>query len=174
MTYTTCMLEKKRIDYLQMFRRYKTLFQNFLQSANNQKKVCLKVVVYSHDNVFPKFWDLGSYDLQNSYLFGAIRVEKKISYKEKQKLQESSGHFTAQFTVNVDGRDVKICKFEFMNVLGLQNSGGRIDHIVKMKTAGWAVVPIKDGRGKHKCTNRWPKTICQKPYRWYTKISEPL
>ncbi|CAH2000346.1 unnamed protein product [Acanthoscelides obtectus] len=36
-----------------------------------------------------------------------------------------------------------------MGVHVLQDCGGRIDHIVKMKTTG-AVVPIKDGHGKHK------------------------
>lgn len=113
------------------------------------QKNCRSKLNNSHENIFTKFWDLGSYDLQNSYLFGAIRVEKKKrSYKKKQKRQESSRQFTAQYIVNVDGRDVKVCKVEFMSIHGLQNCRGRIDHIVKMKTTG-AVVPIKDRRGKH-------------------------
>ncbi|CAH2002700.1 unnamed protein product [Acanthoscelides obtectus] len=112
------------------------------------QKNCRDKLSNSHENIFSKFWDLGSYDLQNSYLFGAIRVlKKKRSYKKKQKRQESSRQFTAQYIVNVDGRDVRVCKVEFMSVHGLQNCRGRIDHIVKMKTTG-AVVPIKDGRVK--------------------------
>lgn len=111
---------------------------------------CRQKLNNSHESIFTNFWDLGSYDLQNSYLFGAIRVEKKKrSYKKKHKRQESSRHFSAQYTLNnVDGREVKVCKIEFMSVHGLQNSRGRIDHIVKMKTTG-ALVPKKDARGKH-------------------------
>lgn len=106
------------------------------------QKNCRDKLSNSHETIFTRCSDLGSYDLQNSYLFGAIRVEKKKrSYKKKQNRQE----FTAQYTVNVDGRDVKICKVEFMHVHRLQNSRGRIDHIVKMKTTG-AVIPITDAR----------------------------
>lgn len=114
------------------------------------KNKCRKKLGNTYETVFTKFWDLGSFDLQNSYLFGCIRLEpKKRSYKQKQKRQESRRKFTAQYMVNVNGEDVKVCKVEFMSVHGLQKSRGRINNIVKMKSTG-AVVPNQDGRGKHK------------------------
>lgn len=127
----------------------KTVKARELESSCTCKNKCREKLNNTHETIFTKFWGLGSYDLQNSYLFGCIRVEKKKrSYKKKQKRQESSRKFTAQYTVNIDGYDVKICKVGFMSVHGIQNSRGRVDHIVNMKTSG-AVVPGKDGRGKH-------------------------
>ncbi|KAL1488803.1 hypothetical protein ABEB36_014599 [Hypothenemus hampei] len=73
------------------------------------QKKCREKINKTEDIIFTKFWDLESYDLQNSYLYGCIRVDKKkIFYKNKQNRQESSRKFTAKYTVNVDGQDVNI------------------------------------------------------------------
>lgn len=120
------------------------------------KNKCREKLSNTHEIIFNKFWDLGSFDLQNFYLFGCIHVRNKNrSYKKKQKRQESSRNITADYTVTVQGQSVKICKVEFMRVHGLQNSRGRVNRIVKMKSQG-SVVPETDKRGKHE--NR-PKKI---------------
>lgn len=114
------------------------------------KKKCREKLNNMHETIFHKFWDLGTFDMQNSYLFGCIRIHsKKRSYKKKQKRQESSRTFNAEYTVNVTGQEVSICKVEFMRVHGLQNSRGRINRIVKMKAQG-SSTSAKDSRGKHK------------------------
>ncbi|KAJ8975440.1 hypothetical protein NQ317_014198 [Molorchus minor] len=113
------------------------------------KNKCRQKLKDSHETIYRKFWELGSLDLQNSYLFACIEiVAKKRSYKNKQKRQESSRKFTVQYMLNVNGEAVKVCKVEFMNIHGLQKSRGRMNNIVKMKATG-AVVPISDGRGRH-------------------------
>lgn len=94
--------------------------QNCRQKLNNTEEL-----------IFNQFWKLGSYDLQNSYLFGCIHVgKKKRSYKKKSKRQQSTRKFSARYFVQIDGAHVKICKREFMNLHGLQNSRGRFDNII--------------------------------------------
>ncbi|CAH0564506.1 unnamed protein product [Brassicogethes aeneus] len=113
------------------------------------KNMCREKLDNTHEAIFNKFWDLGSFDLQNSYLFGCIRIHKnKRSYKKKQKRQEFSRTFNAEYTVNINGKDVQICKVEFMSIHGIQNSRGRINRVVKMKAQG-SSVPEPYRRGKH-------------------------
>lgn len=86
--------------------------QNCRQKLNN-----------TEEHIFNQFWKLGSYDLQNSYLFGCIHLgKKKRAYKKKTKRQQSRRTFTACYVVEIDGAHVKICKREFMSLHGLQNS----------------------------------------------------
>lgn len=113
------------------------------------KYKCREKLQGKHETIFNSFWDLGSYDLQNSYLFGCIEVvPKKRSYIKKQKKQESSRKCNAIYKVNVNSESVKISKAEFMGVHGLQYSRGRINLIVSQKIQGVSV-PKKDQRGKH-------------------------
>lgn len=103
----------------------------------------------NHEQLFTKFWDLSSFDIQNSYLFGCIRAKnKKRSYKKKQKNNVSRRKFTADYLVNIGDEEIKICKTEFLSVHGLQKSRGRVERILKMKVGG-AMVPKPDMRGKH-------------------------
>lgn len=114
------------------------------------KNKCREKLENTSADIFTRFWHLASFDLQNIYLFGCIRLElKKRSYKKKQKNQESRRKFTARYMINVNGEDVQVCKEEFMSLHGLHISRGRINNLVKMKSTG-AVLPNQDGRGKHK------------------------
>lgn len=98
------------------------------------KNKCREKLEECYTEIFQTFWDLGSYNLQNSYLYGCIQVQpKKRSYRKKQKKQESSRKCTARYMVNVNGRNTKICKTEFINVHGLQLSKGRINRLVSKK-----------------------------------------
>ncbi|CAG9773407.1 unnamed protein product [Ceutorhynchus assimilis] len=113
------------------------------------KNRCREKLQGNHEQLFTKFWDLGSFDLQNSYLFGCIRAEnKKRSNKKKQMNNVSRRKFTADYLVNIGDEEKKICKTEFLSVHGLQKSRGKVERILKMK-AGGAMVPEPDMRGKH-------------------------
>uniref|UniRef100_A0A6P7G248 Uncharacterized protein LOC114336788 n=1 Tax=Diabrotica virgifera virgifera TaxID=50390 RepID=A0A6P7G248_DIAVI len=71
-------------------------------------------------NIFNEFWNLGSWELQNSYLFGCIDiVKKKRSYPKKQKHQESHRKSNAVYSINVNGETTRVCKTEFLNIHGL-------------------------------------------------------
>lgn len=68
------------------------------------KNKCREKLENTSADIFTRFWDLASFDLQNIYLFGCIRLElKKRSYKKKQKNQESRRKFTARYMINVNG-----------------------------------------------------------------------
>ncbi|XP_046810556.1 uncharacterized protein LOC124420705 isoform X1 [Lucilia cuprina] len=119
------------------------------------KRNCRQKLNNAHEDIFNNFWTIGSYDLQNCYLFDCIQVgDKRRCYKTKTKNQQSRRTISASYTVNVNGVNISVCKVEFMNLHGLQNSRGRLDHIIKMKREG-AIFPKTDGRGKH--TNRCNK-----------------
>lgn len=69
---------------------------------------------YTHESIFKKFFDLGSLDIQNSYLFDWVYLRnKKRSHKKKAEATESSRKITTEYSVNVKGQDVKICKVEY-------------------------------------------------------------
>ncbi|XP_046810558.1 uncharacterized protein LOC124420705 isoform X3 [Lucilia cuprina] len=97
------------------------------------KRNCRQKLNNAHEDIFNNFWTIGSYDLQNCYLFDCIQVgDKRRCYKTKTKNQQSRRTISASYT----------------------NSRGRLDHIIKMKREG-AIFPKTDGRGKH--TNRCNK-----------------
>lgn len=113
------------------------------------KKRCGEKLDGNEENIFNEFWNLGSWDLQNVYLFGCIGIaKKKRSYKKKQKRQESSRSCNAVYSINVNGQSVEVCKTEFLNIHGLQKSKGRLNNIVSKKIRGTSI-PEKDKRGKH-------------------------
>nr|CAI5859197.1 unnamed protein product [Callosobruchus analis] len=108
------------------------------------KYKCREKLEGTQESIFNKFWDLGSYYKQNSYLFGCMKLDKKKrDYRKKQKRQESSKKMNAVYNVNVNSQNIRICKTEFLNVHGLQSSRGRINRTVSRKIKG-ASVPDKD------------------------------
>nr|XP_022910779.1 uncharacterized protein LOC111421817 [Onthophagus taurus] len=113
------------------------------------KKRCREKLDGNENRIFNEFWNLGSWELQNGYLFGCIAIaKKKRSYKTRQKRQESSRTSNAIYSVNANGQTVNVCKTEFLNVHGLQKSKGRLNNIVSKKIRG-TPVPEKDKRGRH-------------------------
>lgn len=113
------------------------------------KNQCREKLQSCETNIFNEFWNLGSWELQNSYLFGCVHiVKKKRSYPKKQKHQESHRQSNAVYSVNVNGETTRVCKTEFLNVHGLQSSKGRLNNIVSKKIKGIRV-PERDKRGKH-------------------------
>lgn len=111
------------------------------------KKNCGEKLRCYETHIFNEFWNLGSRELQNSYLFGYIDiVKKKRSYRKKQKYPESHRHSNAVYSVNVNWETTRVCKTEFLNVHGLQSSKDRLNNIVTNKIKGNRV-PGKDKRG---------------------------
>ncbi|CAH2009676.1 unnamed protein product [Acanthoscelides obtectus] len=113
------------------------------------KKNCRQLLQETASTIFHAFWDLNSYDEQNTYLFSTVKViPKKRSYKKKTKRAESARRVTNQYFVKVNGVDIQICKTEFLSVHGLQNSSKRLKLIAQQIVEG-RTTPKRDGRGKH-------------------------
>lgn len=113
------------------------------------KKKCRELLRGTETSIFNSFWDLETYETQNTYLFSTIKVTtKKRCYKKKTKRQESKRKFTNLYFVKVNGIDVQICKQEFLAVHGLQNSAKRVKLISKQISEGRST-PKKDERGRH-------------------------
>uniref|UniRef100_A0A6P7F544 Uncharacterized protein LOC114325131 isoform X2 n=1 Tax=Diabrotica virgifera virgifera TaxID=50390 RepID=A0A6P7F544_DIAVI len=70
--------------------------------------------------IFTQLWNLGSFDIQNSYLFGCIKMcSKKRHYPKKPKKAVSGRKYSVEYYVTVNTETIKICKSEFMSVHGL-------------------------------------------------------
>ncbi|CAH1987497.1 unnamed protein product, partial [Acanthoscelides obtectus] len=124
------------------------------------KKNCRQLLQGTGSSIFNSFWDLNTYDQQNTYLFSTIKViPKKRSYKKKIKRQESARKVTNQYFVKVNGVDVQICKTEFLSVHGLQNSSKRLKFIARQISEG-RTTPKRNGRGKYQ--NRPNRTSAER------------
>ncbi|CAH1988059.1 unnamed protein product [Acanthoscelides obtectus] len=124
------------------------------------KKNCRQLLQGTESSIFNSFWDLNTYDKQNTYLFSTIKViPKKRSYKKETKRQESARKVMNQYFVKVNVVDVQICKIEFLSVHGLQNSSKRLKFIARQISEG-RTTPKRDGRGKHQ--NRPNRTSAER------------
>ena len=93
-------------------------------------KKCRSKLQGTESGIFHSFWDLGSWDAQNPYLFSSMKIgEVKQKYPKKTKSQESNRKCTIQYTGKVNCNEVSLCKVEFLAVHGLQNSRGRVENI---------------------------------------------
>nr|CAH7713898.1 unnamed protein product [Callosobruchus chinensis] len=85
------------------------------------KKNCRQLLQGTASKIFNSFWDLESYEKQNTYLFATIKV---------------------------NGVDSQICKTDFLSLHGLQKSSKRLKLIAQQIYEG-RTTPKRDGRGKH-------------------------
>lgn len=100
--------------------------------------------------IFTKFYELDSYDLQTAFLFGLIKVVgKKRTYTKN--VDTSRRNFSREYYLPVnDGKEEIVCKSFFKQVLLV--SDGRITIVVKSKTISKS--PPQDKRGKHTAYNK--------------------
>ena len=105
-----------------------------LGSPRGCKNKCSEKLGGAEIKFFDEFWNLGLWDLQNSYLFGCVNiVQKNRSYRHKQTKNEPSRNYNANYFINVNSQSIKGCKNEFLNVHGLQQLKGRLNNIVSKK-----------------------------------------
>jgi len=100
--------------------------------------------------IFTKFYELDSYDLQSAFLFGLTKVvDKKRTYTKN--VDTSKRNFSREYYLPVnDGKEERVCKSFFKQVFLV--SDGRISRLVKSKTDSKS--PPQDKRGKHTPYNR--------------------
>lgn len=107
------------------------------------KLMCYKQVDEDTRNmIFESFYDLKSYDEQNSYLFGLIR---KQDIKRKTKPLSARRTCTYKYYVRIRGRDINVCKVAFARIHAI--SAKKIRGLCEKLDQN--ILFPKDGRGKH-------------------------
>lgn len=140
---------KRNLGYSYKSSRGKNIKPRSLGAPCSCKKNCRAKLQGREDSIFHSFWDLASYEKQNTYLFSSITsIPKKRSYRKKIKRQESSRKLTFVYKVKINGIDVEVCKNEFLAVHGLQNSAKRVRNITAQISEGRSTAK-PDARGKH-------------------------
>lgn len=115
-------------------------------------KKCRQLLCGTENAIFHSFWDLADYNVQNAYIFSSLKVcAPKRRYHKKTKREISGRKVTVSYNLKVDGKDVKVCKREFLSVHGLQASKKRV-HLLVEQIKSARATPKSDGRGRH--TNR--------------------
>ena len=97
--------------------------------------------------LFSSFWELGSYDVQNAYLCGCV----KVSPVQRHYRSNSKRGNTRVYYINNGERSVRICKKAFLSIHGV--SSGRITRILAGQ-AQQGGVPKLDRRGRHPPPNK--------------------
>lgn len=116
------------------------------KSCNCPKK-CGEKVGTDSSKIFHSFWNLGSNDKQNIYLYSLITTTKiKRRYKKDTKNEVSRRSHSFIYHLLVNGEKITVCKAEFTNVHCI--SRGRVDKLCQQLASG-KVVPKPDMRGKH-------------------------
>lgn len=99
--------------------------------------------------IFNAFWDIGDFNLQNSYIFGCI---EKIPIKRRYCNNPEGSYKQNTFVFRIklkNGSLLRVCKKSFMGIHGLQNSRGRINNIINKIKKNNLTTPPCDKRGKH-------------------------
>lgn len=113
------------------------------------KNNCRQSLQAREEEIFKAFWDLGDYHKQNMYLFSNMKSKPKMRcYPKKTKRNESARKVTIEYSVKVNGQDVKVCKREFLAVHGLQDSKRRVELLWGQMSSD-VITPNSDKRGKH-------------------------
>lgn len=141
---------KRNLGYSYTSSRGKNIQPRTLGAQCSCKMNCRAKLQGREELIFHSFWELASYEKQNTYLFSSITsIPKKRSYKKKTKRQNSSRKLTFFYKVKINGVDVQVCKNEFLAVHGLQNSQKRVRNITAQISEGRSTAK-PDTRGKHR------------------------
>ena len=96
-------------------------------------------------DVFKKFWAIGDYDMQNTYLMSLIReeqIKRKRTKEEVSKRQCNFGYF-----IKTENSEFKVCRSGFASIFGFSDQKIRVLVAKKRETA--TGMPVPDKRGKH-------------------------
>ena len=99
-------------------------------------------------NIFSGFWELASYDTQNAYLCGGVKV---LPVKRHYKASDSRRGNTRVYYVHNGERSVRVCKVAFLRLHGV--SSGRLTRLLSNQ-AQHGGVPKLDSRGHKEPPNK--------------------
>ena len=97
--------------------------------------------------IFSKFWALGNFDIQNTYLCGCVKVLPVARHYTS----ESKRGNKRVYYVNNGERSVRICKKAFLRIHGI--SHGRLSRVLAGQ-AEQGGLPKLDTRGRHEPPNK--------------------
>ena len=97
--------------------------------------------------IFSRFWALGNFDIQNTYLCGCVKVLPVARHYTS----ESKRGNTRVYYVNNSERSVRICKTAFLRIHGI--SCGRLSRVLAGQ-AEQGGLPKLDTRGRHEPPNK--------------------
>lgn len=99
------------------------------------------------EHVFREFWEIGDYNLQNSYLQRIVEVQPVKKHRKSTTSASSQRKRTHNLncTVRYGSTTYKVCKTGFQSIFGLKR--GRLESAVKMVTTTGTT--LTDRRGKH-------------------------
>ena len=103
-----------------------------------------RVTEVERERIFKAFYQLGSNDAQNKYLYGLIR--KKIVKRRTRGAARPRSHTLSYHVRLRDGSHVQVCKHAFCDLHAIGKR--RVENLVAKLTAG--VLVATDQRGKHK------------------------
>ena len=101
--------------------------------------------------LFEGFWKTSSFDVQNAYICGCIKVTE-VRRRYSTSGNESRRSYTREYSVKKDGVvSVRVCKEAFLKIFGISN--GRLDRALKAQAAAGGS-PHGDQRGRHPPINK--------------------
>lgn len=121
-----------------------------VQPLNNHmcRYACSAFTEEERQDIFEKYWQLNSWNLQSSFLTGCMEP-----FTPKRVCQTAATHKSSSVLLKLKGK--RICKF-FLQILQTLNiSIKRYDNILKKRDA--TGVPPKDKRGKYVPENKMPE-----------------
>ena len=106
--------------------------------------------------LFEGFWKTASFDVQNAYLCGCVKI---LTTKRKYtKSAESRRRFSRLFYVPNGEISERVCKTAFLSIFAISN--GRLSRALAAQVAGGGV-PHTDQRGRHVPANKTPEEKIQ-------------
>lgn len=112
-----------------------------------------KIDASQQKELFNKYYEMGNYDLQSSYIFSLVKVlpKKRSSIRTVHQQTESRRSNTRVYTLpNSEGLSTMVCKEFFKKIFAI--SDGRISRVLKKKLS--VPTPPIDKRGKHAPVNK--------------------
>ena len=97
--------------------------------------------------IFSRFWALGNFDIQNTYLCGCVKVLPVARHYTSKSRRGN----TRVYYVNNGERSVRICKTAFLRIHGI--SHGRLSRVLAGQ-AEQGGLPKLDTRGRHEPPNK--------------------
>ncbi|XP_077457656.1 uncharacterized protein LOC144074884 isoform X2 [Stigmatopora argus] len=103
-------------------------------------------------SIFHNFWDLGDFDLQNTFICTSVKLVN-IQRRRRQRQQQDVGEpknraYSRKYSLTTARSGyVEVCKTFFLATLCVSN--GRVDRALQKQIERGEGLPSPDGRGKH-------------------------
>ena len=103
--------------------------------------------------LFDGFWASGSYNVQNAYICGCVKITK-VARRYTSQGDKSRRSFSRSYYVTNYDVSTRVCKKAFLQIHGLSN--GRLSHALEAQRNEGGT-PALDKRGKHEPRNKTSK-----------------